>query len=57
MKLWRKHNSLLSIRKTPALKISRKGARTHFQSEHKQPSLLLCRLLGIPHESDIKPAA
>ena len=47
MKMWRKHNSLESVRSNPALKIKRKERRTFFTTEQKNPSALLCKLLGI----------
>ena len=47
MKLWRKHNSLEDIRFNPKWKIKRKERRTYFIAEQKNPSALLCRLLGI----------
>ena len=45
MKLWRKHNSKSAMIANPKLKIRRKAARNHFQSEDKNPSKLLMNLL------------
>lgn len=44
MKLWRKHNSKSAMIANPKLKIRHKAARKHFQSEDKNPSLLLMTL-------------